>query len=55
MAALIEVQKLKNREYQVRVIEGRSESNHCVRMSEDDYQRLLRRQNRRQRTDPTLL
>jgi hypothetical protein len=40
MAALIEVERLKNGEFLVRVIEGRSESIHRVRISEDDYQRL---------------
>jgi hypothetical protein len=40
MAARIEVEELKNGEFRVRVIEGRSESTHRVRVSEDDYQRL---------------
>jgi hypothetical protein len=40
MAARIEVEKIKNGECRVRVIEGRSESAHRVRLSEDDYQRL---------------
>ncbi len=40
MAALIEVERLKNREFQLRIIEGRSESTHRVSISEDDYQRL---------------
>ena len=40
MAARIEVEKLKDGEFRVRVIEGRSESTHRVSLSEDDYRRL---------------
>lgn len=40
MAAQIEVEKLKNGEFRVRVIEARSESSHRVRVGEDDYRRL---------------
>jgi len=40
MAARIEVEKLTNGEFRVRVIEGRSESMHRVRLGEDDYRRL---------------
>lgn len=40
MAAQIEVGKLENGEFRVRVIEGRSESTHRVRVSEEDYRRL---------------
>jgi hypothetical protein len=40
MAARIEVEKVKNGEFRVRVIEGRSESTHRVRVGEDDHRRL---------------
>jgi len=40
MEARIEVEKLKNGEFRVRVIEGRSESTHRVRLGEDDYRTL---------------
>ncbi len=40
MAARIEVEKLKDGEFRVRVIEGRSESTHRVHISEDDYRRI---------------
>ena len=40
MTAQIEVERLKDGEFRVRVIEGRSESSHRVRVSEDDYRRL---------------
>jgi len=40
MAARIEVEKLTNGEFRVRVIEGRSETTHRVRLGEDDCRRL---------------
>jgi hypothetical protein len=40
MAARIEVEKLKEDEFEVRVIEGRSESTHRVTLAQDDYRRL---------------
>jgi hypothetical protein len=40
MAARIEVEKVKDGEFRVRVMEGRSESTHRVRVSEGDYRRL---------------
>ena len=40
MAARIEVEKLKEGEFQVRVIEDRSESTHRVTLTPDDYCRL---------------
>ena len=42
MAAVIDVEKLKNGDFQVRVIEGASSSNHRVRLTDSDYQRLCR-------------
>jgi len=42
MAARIEVEKLKEDEFGVRVIEGRSESTHRVTLAQDDYRRLSR-------------
>ncbi len=42
MAARIEVEKLKEGEFGVRVIEGRSESTHRVTLAQDDYRRLSR-------------
>ena len=40
MAARIEVDKVKEGEFQVRVIEGTSESTHRVTLKQDDYLRL---------------
>lgn len=40
MAARIEVEKLKESEFRVRVIEGKSESTHRVTLTPDDYGRL---------------
>lgn len=40
MAARIEVEALKENEFRVRVIEGRSESTHRVTLKPDDYRRL---------------
>jgi hypothetical protein len=40
MAAKIEVQKLSEAEFQVRVIEGRSTSLHHVTLRPEDHQRL---------------
>lgn len=40
MAARIEVEKLKDGEFRVRVIEGRSESTHRVTLTQSDYRRL---------------
>jgi len=40
MTARIEVEKVKNGEFHVRVMEGASESTHRVRVSEVDYRRL---------------
>jgi hypothetical protein len=40
MAAQIEVEKLKENEFRVRVIEGQSESAHHVTLSQADYLRL---------------
>lgn len=40
MAARIEVEKVKNGEFHVRVIEGATESTHRVRVSEDTYRKL---------------
>ena len=40
MVARIEVEKLKEGEFQVRVIEDRSESTHRVTLTPDDYRRL---------------
>jgi hypothetical protein len=40
MAAQIEVEKLRENEFRVRVIEGQSESAHNVTLSHADYQKL---------------
>ena len=40
MAAQIEVEKLKENEFRVRVIEGQSESAHNITLSQTDYHRL---------------
>jgi hypothetical protein len=40
MAARIEVTKLKEDKFRVRVIEGKSESTHRVTLTADDYRRL---------------
>jgi hypothetical protein len=40
VAARIEVDKIKEGEFQVRVIEGTSESTHRVTLKQDDYRRL---------------
>ena len=40
MAARIEVAKLKEDKFQVRVVEGKSESIHRVTLTGDDYRRL---------------
>ena len=40
MAAQIEVEKLNENEFRVRVIEGQSESAHSVTLSQADYHRL---------------
>jgi len=40
MAAQIEVDKLRENEFRVRVIEGQSESAHNVTLSHADYQKL---------------
>ena len=40
MAARIEVDKIKEGEFQVRVIEGTSESTHRVTLKQGDYRRL---------------
>jgi hypothetical protein len=40
MAARIEVEKLREEEFRVRVIEGQSESAHNVTLSQADYQKL---------------
>jgi len=40
MAAQIEVEKLKENEFRVRVIEGQSESAHSVTLSQADYHKL---------------
>ena len=37
MAARIEVEKIKDGEFRVRVIEGKSESTHHVTLNQDDY------------------
>jgi len=42
MAVRIEVEKLKEGEFGVRVIEGRSESAHRVTLTQDNYRRLSR-------------
>jgi hypothetical protein len=42
MAATLEVEPLNDREFQVRVIEGRSESSHHVTLAPGDYQRLTK-------------
>ena len=38
--AAIEVEKVKDGEFRVRVIEGRSKSTHRIRVSDEDYRRL---------------
>jgi hypothetical protein len=40
VAARIEVDKVKEGEFKVRVIEGTSESTHRVALKQDDYRRL---------------
>lgn len=40
MAARIEVARLNEGEFQVRIIEGKSESRHRVTLKTDDYHRL---------------
>lgn len=40
MAARIEVDKVKEGEFKLRVIEGKSESTHRVTLKQDDYRRL---------------
>ncbi len=40
MAARIEVEKLKDGEFRVRVIEAKSESTHRVTLAQADYRRL---------------
>jgi hypothetical protein len=40
MAARIEVEKLKDSEFRVRVVEAKSESTHCVTLTPDDCRRL---------------
>ena len=40
MAARIEIKKVKEGEFHVRVIEGRSESSHRVTVTPDEYRRL---------------
>ena len=40
MAARIEVEKISDNEFQVRVIEGQSESTHRVSLKQADYDRL---------------
>lgn len=40
MAATIEVEKIKDGEFQVRVTEGKSSTSHRVTVREDDYRRL---------------
>ena len=40
MAARIEVERIKEGEFQVRAIEGGSESRHRVTLKQEDYQRL---------------
>ncbi len=55
MAARIEVEKLKEGEFGVRVIEGRSESTHRVTLAEDDYRRLSRGKDRAPRTHKAIV
>lgn len=40
MAATIEVERIKNGEFQVRVTEGKGSTSHRVTVREDDYRRL---------------
>jgi hypothetical protein len=40
MAARIEVERIKEGEFRVRIIEGASESKHRVTLKQEDYQRL---------------
>jgi hypothetical protein len=40
MAAQIQIKKVKDGEFHVRVIEGRSESTHRVTVTPDEYRRL---------------
>ena len=40
MTATIEVERLSENEFRVRVVEGRSESSHAVTLRPDDHQRL---------------
>lgn len=40
MAATIEVERVKNGEFQVRVTEGKGSTSHRVTVREDDYRRL---------------
>ncbi len=40
MTATIEVERLNDKEFRVRVIEGRSETSHVVTLQADDHQRL---------------
>lgn len=40
MAGRIEVEKIKEGEFKVRVIEGKSESTHQVTLKQNDYQKL---------------
>jgi hypothetical protein len=40
MAARIEVEKVRDGEFHVRVIEGKSETSHIVTMKTEDYERI---------------
>lgn len=40
MAATLEIESLNDREFQVRVIEGQSESSHRVTLAPGDYKKL---------------